>query len=169
MQARVSKPREPIRQWRAQICRTATNELPSCIAVIGLWGTWVSRWRQPLPSTCLQEASFLIVAVPTPIDRAKRPDLGPLIPDVIMAGRSIQFICGMAGIARSDGRSALEDVPTFPPRRNRRNRRNDAIDSMNLFEKFRHRTATVGVIGLGYVGLPFAEEHGSERVRSAGN
>lgn len=30
----------------------------------------------------------------------------------------------------------------------------DAIDSMNLFEKFHHRNATVGVIGLGYVRPP---------------
>ncbi|HWR20841.1 MAG TPA: nucleotide sugar dehydrogenase [Verrucomicrobiae bacterium] len=37
----------------------------------------------------LQEASFLIVAVPTPIDRAKRPDLGPRIEASRLVGRHL--------------------------------------------------------------------------------
>lgn len=38
----------------------------------------------------LQEASFLILAVPTPIDRAKRPDLGPLMEASRLVGRHLR-------------------------------------------------------------------------------
>lgn len=40
--------------------------------------------------TCLQEVPFIIVAVPTPIDRAKRPDLGPLIHASQIVGRNLK-------------------------------------------------------------------------------
>lgn len=38
----------------------------------------------------LREATFLIIAVPTPIDRAKRPDLGPLIEASRLVGRYLR-------------------------------------------------------------------------------
>lgn len=38
----------------------------------------------------LQKATFIIVAVPTPVDRAKRPDLGPLIKASQVVGRNLR-------------------------------------------------------------------------------
>jgi UDP-N-acetyl-D-galactosamine dehydrogenase len=50
--------------------------------------------RSPLELTCngshLQRASFIIVAVPTPINKAKRPDLTPLIEASRLVGKNLQ-------------------------------------------------------------------------------
>src|ERR1044072_724239 len=39
--------------------------------------------------SCLRRASLIIVAVPTPVDKAKRPDLTPLINASRMIGRNL--------------------------------------------------------------------------------
>jgi UDP-N-acetyl-D-galactosamine dehydrogenase len=39
---------------------------------------------------CLRGVPFIIVAVPTPIDRAKRPDLGPLVQASQIVGRNLK-------------------------------------------------------------------------------
>lgn len=39
---------------------------------------------------CLREADFVIITVPTPVDKAKRPDLTPLINASSLVGRTLQ-------------------------------------------------------------------------------
>lgn len=41
---------------------------------------------------CLQGVPFIIIAVPTPIDRAKRPDLSPLIHASQIVGRNLRVV-----------------------------------------------------------------------------